>query len=193
MPESDPFADLVRRVRAGDQEAATVLVQRYESHIRRAVRMQLRDPRLRRLLDSIDVCQSVLSNFLVRAALGQFELDSPENLLKLLTKMARNKLAALARGPIVRDRVEQPDDSRHAPPAPGASPSQQVAGRELLDQVRKQLTDDERAVIDRRLLGHAWEEIAAELGESAEAVRKRYTRALDRVTQQLGLEESGDE
>ena len=45
MPESDnAFHDLIRRVRAGNEEAATEIVQRYEPAIRRAVRIRLVDP-----------------------------------------------------------------------------------------------------------------------------------------------------
>lgn len=34
-----------------------------------------------------------MASFFVRAALGQYELDRPEQLLKLLAAMARHKLA----------------------------------------------------------------------------------------------------
>ena len=40
----------------------------------------------------MDICQSVLGSFFVRAATGQYKLETPEHLLKLLTTMARNKL-----------------------------------------------------------------------------------------------------
>ena len=66
----DDFEDLIRRIRMGEAEAAAELVQRFEPEIRREVRIRLTDPKLRRVVDSIDICQSVLGNFLVRAALG---------------------------------------------------------------------------------------------------------------------------
>src|SRR6516225_793826 len=91
--EAALFADLIRRVRAGEEEAAADLVRRYEPAIRRVVRVHLRDPRLRRVLDSMDICQSVLATFFVRANLGQYELDTPDSLLKLLATIARNKLS----------------------------------------------------------------------------------------------------
>src|ERR1700736_4210985 len=93
MPPDDSFADFMHRVRAGDQQAAAELVRRYESEIRREVRLRLSDPRLNRALDSMDLCQSVLGSFFVRVALGQYDLDNPRQLLKLLMGMARNKLA----------------------------------------------------------------------------------------------------
>src|SRR6266480_4019842 len=92
MSDELSFRDLIGRVRKGEQSAAAELVRRYEPAIRRAVRFRLTDPRLRRTCDSMDVCQSVLLSFFVRAASGQYDLDSPEQLLRLLTTMARNKL-----------------------------------------------------------------------------------------------------
>src|SRR5216684_6247091 len=92
MSEETAFVDLIRRVRAGDAQASAELVRRYEPAIRIAVRVRLNDPGLRRLFDSMDICQSVLGSFFVRAALGQFELDNPDQLLKLLVTMARNRL-----------------------------------------------------------------------------------------------------
>src|SRR5438309_2196398 len=97
MSAPDSFDDLIRRVRAGDQAAAAELVRRYEPAICRAVRFRLADSRLVRLLDSMDICQSVLASFFVIAAAGQYDITQPEQLLKLLVAMARNKLALEAR------------------------------------------------------------------------------------------------
>src|SRR3954454_383646 len=97
MPDPSPFAEVVARVRAGAARAAEELVRRYEPLIRREVRLRLEDRRLARLFDSMDVCQAVLASFFVRAAGGGYELDAPEQLVGLLVKMARNKLAAAAR------------------------------------------------------------------------------------------------
>src|SRR5258707_15800653 len=97
MADDVSFQQLIGRVRTGDEQAAAELVRRYEPAIRRAVRFRLTDPRLRRTCDSMDVCQSVLMSFFVRAASGQYDLDTPEQLLKLLTTMARNKLLNQAR------------------------------------------------------------------------------------------------
>ena len=97
MVDVPSIDELIRRVRAGDQDAAAVLVKRYEPAIRRAVRFRLADAGLAALLDSMDICQSVLGSFFIRAATGQYKLETPEQLLKLLTTMARNKLISQAR------------------------------------------------------------------------------------------------
>jgi RNA polymerase sigma-70 factor (ECF subfamily) len=186
---------LLERIRAGDADAAAELVRRYEPEIRRAIRVKLTDPRLRRVLDSVDVCQSVLGNFFIRAAAGQFEADHPRQLLGLLVTMARNKVLDHAR----RQQADRRDQRRmDAGAAEGLeqvadgrpSPSSIVAGRELLDEVRRRLSSEERELADLRAQGRDWAAIAAERGGSAEALRKKLSRALDRVARELGLEET---
>jgi RNA polymerase sigma-70 factor (ECF subfamily) len=194
MAEERNFRQLIGLVRAGDDGAAAELVRRYEVPIRRAVRIRLRDSRLRRLFDSLDVCQSVLASFFARAALGQYELDTPEQLLRLLTAMARNKLAGAAEhaqaGCRDHRRLEAGDAADREVAAAGATPSEQVALSDLLGQFRARLAPDERRLVELRLEGREWTEIAVVLGEGAEALRKRHARALDRVAQELGLEEA---
>ncbi|QJW99127.1 ECF-type sigma factor [Frigoriglobus tundricola] len=92
MANEPQFADLIRRVRAGQAEAAAELVDQFEPEIRRAIRMRLTDPRLRRVLDSVDICQSVFGQFFARAAAGQFDLQEPNQLVRLLVVMAQNRL-----------------------------------------------------------------------------------------------------
>jgi hypothetical protein len=84
MYEKHGFLTLIRRVRAGDHTAAAELVKRYLPAVRRVIRLQLRDSPLRRVLDSMDVCQGVLASFFIRAASGQYELDRPGQLVRLL-------------------------------------------------------------------------------------------------------------
>src|SRR3954447_8804555 len=96
MSDDVSFQELIGRVRKGDERAAAELVRRYEPAIRRAVRFRLTDPRLRRTCDSMDICQSVLLSFFVRAASGQYDLETAEQLLRLLTTMSRNSLLTQA-------------------------------------------------------------------------------------------------
>src|SRR5260370_41051756 len=100
-----------------------------------AIRVRLSDPALRRLLDSVDICQSVLANFFVRAASGQFELDTADQLVKLLVTMARNKLTnyALQQRAARRDcrRIgKDVSESELVDPCP--SPSKVVVNQEPL-------------------------------------------------------------
>ena len=192
MGEDHSFPDLIRRVRAGDQAAAAELVRHYEPAVRRVVRLQLRDSRMRRFLDSMDICQDVLASFFIRAASGQYDLDRPTQLLRLLAVMARNKLVSQSRTYYVARR-ESPGPAADAALAeletPETNPSGRLAWKDLLQEVRRRLTEDERRLADRRADGREWADIAAEVGGNPEALRKRLARALDRVSDQLGLEE----
>src|SRR5262245_41862542 len=149
MPDETSFQDLIQQVRGGDGDAAAELVRRHEPAIRRVARLRLTDPRLRRAFDSMDVCQSVLASFFVRAALGQYDLANPDQLLKLLAQMARHKVTDQMR----RERAERRDLGRlvddgaaacDVVAADEASPSRQVAGQELLVAFRERLSAEEK-------------------------------------------------
>src|SRR5262249_43974830 len=73
--------------------------------------------------------------------------------------------------------------------AAGPTPSQVVANQELLHELRRRLTEQERWLADQRGLGRAWADISAEVGEAPDALRMRFSRALDRAARELGLEE----
>jgi RNA polymerase sigma-70 factor (ECF subfamily) len=195
VPDGTEFRDLIRRVRDRDQEAARELVGRYESAIRRVVRIHLRDARMRRVLDSMDICQSVLASFFVRTALGQYEVDSPEQLLHLLTVITRNKLTNQAN----RLRAQRRDIRRDAAGVEtvnvldqASDPSEQASAREILEKVRDRLDGPERYLAEQRALGRSWKELADELGGTDVALRKKLTRALNRVIGELGLGEDDD-
>jgi RNA polymerase sigma-70 factor (ECF subfamily) len=192
MLEDNAFHELIRRVRAGDNQAAEELVRLYEPTIRRVARVRLVDARLRRAFDSMDICQSVFASFFVRAALGQYDLQRPEQLLKLLVNMSRKKLIDRAR----QETAERRDYRRLAPdglegrdvPAAAAGPGEEVAGAELLQEFRRRLTDEERQLAEKRAAGMDWPQIASDCGGSSEALRKKLARAIDRVGKELGLE-----
>ena len=192
MSDEQTFHNLIGRVQAGEQDAAAELVRRYEPAIRRVVRCRLMDTRLRRVFDSMDVCQSVLASFFVRAALGQYDLKSSDQLLKLLSQMARHKAIDRVRreraGRRDLERRNEDSEAYAQATAADASPSEQVAGRELLVEFRKRLSPEELELADLRAEGREWAEIAKDRNESAEALRKRLARGLDRVAQQIGLE-----
>ena len=74
------------------------------------------------------------------------------------------------------------------------SPSQVAEGRELLAAFRGRLSDEERRLADLRANGREWADIAGEVGGTAEARRKQLTRAVARVSRELGLDaDEGDE
>ena len=192
MPPDPSFDELIRRVGSGDEEAAARLVRDFEPVIRRVLRARLRDRRARCEFDSMDICQSVLATFFVRAAAGQYDLKEPDDLIKLLLTMTRNKVAEK-----IRHQHRLRRDSRRtvggveelALAGREPTPSSVVADKELLEQARQRLSEEERQLVELRGQGLSWEEVAASLGGTAGARRNQLARALDRVAQELRLDE----
>lgn len=190
----ETFADLMTRVRAGDDRAAADLVRRYEPEVRREVRFLLRDPFLRRAFDSMDICQSVMGSFFLRAALGEYDLGKPEDLIRLLVSMTRNKVVDATRRQRAQRRDHRRATSLEAVELQSATPtpSQIVEGRELLAAFRQRLSDEERQLADLRAAGREWADIAREVGGTPDARRKQLTRAVARVSRELGLEDEDE-
>ena len=196
MLSDEAFDELMHKVREGEPNAAAELIQHFEREIRIEVRVRLRvqDARIRRVLDSMDITQSVLASFFAGVAVGQFAPKHPKQLLGLLITMTRNKLLTQVRDQRRqrRDirRVQSIDAAAHDVAASEESPSQLVAGVELVREVRKRLSDEERQLTDRREKGFTWARIAEELGGTAEGRRKQLERAYARIVRELNLDES---
>jgi len=192
MVDDQEFQDRMRKLRAGDADAAVWLVQHFEPEVRRVIRMRLTDPFLRRLVDSADICQSVLANFFVRVGLGQYELEEPGHLVKLLVTMARNKVINLARDN-KKEKVARQATGPVEPLEQAAQTARDTGDdidcTELLQKARSLLSAEEVQLVEERIAGKSWQEIADARNESAEKCRKQFRRALDRVAEQMGLTE----
>lgn len=185
------FAGIMDRIRQGDAEAAEELLRQYEPLVRRQVRMRMSDTRLTRLYDSVDYSQSVFASFFFRAVDGQFEIREPQDLLRLLVTMTKNKIADSARRQLSdkRDGARSDVDSQvfHAVPGTDSTPSQLVSFRELLEQARQSMTADECAIAELRRDGLSWDEVAQRLGGTAQSRRMQFSLALERIVQELDL------
>jgi RNA polymerase sigma factor (sigma-70 family) len=192
-PGSNSFLTFLDRVRTGDQKAAEELVRMYEPEIRREVRLRLRDSRLRRDFDSVDICQSVMASFFIRASMGQFEVNKPEDLIRLLVTMTRNKLVSQVRKQQTQGRDfrrrEAAGQEELQNVAQGPTPSLLVANDELIQEFRKRMSPEELGIAERRTQGLTWDTIAAQVGGTSEGCRKQLSRAVDRISQELGLDE----
>lgn len=188
------FENLIQRVRARDEQAAAELVRRYEPHVRRAVRVRLGDPALRQVVDSMDICQSVLANFFIRTASGEFEIDQPRQLIALLVSMAQNKIHDWHRkqGALRRDqRRKVPlNDSvlPHFATRDMPSAHRIAEAKELLEQVDRRLPRRERKLVRMRSAGYSWAEIAQREDASPDALRVGLHRHLNRISQELGID-----
>lgn len=197
MSSNLPFRELIRRVRAGDDKAATELVRLYEPHVRRAVRIRMNQPRLRQVVDSMDICQSVLARFFVRAASGQFRLDTPKQLVALLVTMAENRIRDWQR----RQSALRRDKKREIPLTALADvPSRESADgvpeadgnpAEALELLVSRLPAAQQRLARSRFAGQTWAEIADREGKTPDALRMQLRRSVDRLLQQLEHGASG--
>lgn len=193
MNDQESFARLIEQLRQGDNDAARMLLLRYEPALRRIVAMRLMDRKLRGVVDTEDICQSVLGSFFVRLGLGQYEIIDESDLLRLLATMVRNKVVSKKRRRTLetRDDVRFRLNERLAANRAGSeqTPSAWLVYDELVRVAEGMLSPDERQLIALRKQGLAWNEIGLRLGDDPECLRKRLSRTVDQVIEQLGLEE----
>ena len=191
MDNDDTIQEWIRRAESGDQNAATHLVNQYELELRRYIRFRLKDPRLRVLLDSLDISQSVFGRFFLALGEGRVDVTNPRQLTRLLQTMAINRVRDHARRRSAAKRSGLDDSDGQIPAEEvvdsGPEPAERAMTYEIVDAIRSELNKDECLILDCRIDGRGWGEVAASVGSTPEAVRKRFTRAIDRAAQKLGL------
>ena len=185
MIPNEEFDELITRIRAGDPAAATELVQQFEPQIRREIRLRLTDRQLRQTLDSIDISQSIFGNFFVRATLGEFDFDRPEQLLGLLATMARNKVIDHHRR--LKTQKNTLEVARKKKNNEQTTASSIIAGKELVEEFQSRMSEEEKIIAGLRKDGRTWAEIGNQLHEKPEALRKRLSRACDRIMLELEI------
>jgi DNA-binding CsgD family transcriptional regulator len=66
------------------------------------------------------------------------------------------------------------------------SPSEIVSRQEQWELLKNSLSNEEQQIVDLRLAGHSWDEIATRLGGTGPARRMQLSRRLDRLERQVG-------
>lgn len=182
------FAELMSRVRAGDEASTNEIMQRYGTEVRRIARVRLRHGKLRRVLESSDILQSVMGSFFRRADHGEYEdrLSTPDELLKLLATMVRFKVIDQVRRASSDRRGGKFDvveliDSAIAP-SEDLSPDQRLIQTELIELVKDVMSPEEWELWRLRHGDNLeWVEIAQKCGGSAESNRKKLERLQERL------------
>lgn len=176
-PKSD-FRRLIANVQAGDEAAARQLYERYGPVILRAVRRRLQT-RLRSQFDSIDFAQDVWGSFFTNVV-DKYDLSSPEQLVTLLTTMARNKVLETTRSRMQRQKhsihreasLEGNHGGAENVPAVQQTPSQIVMDKEAWDRLLARQPPVYRRILLLLRDGQPPEKIAEELGLSLRTVQR---------------------
>jgi RNA polymerase sigma-70 factor (ECF subfamily) len=190
MPPADDFADLLARLRRGDEEAAGQLYTRYAGRLIALACSRLGGP-VRRKLDPEDVVQSALNSFFQRQRRGQFELADWDSLWSLLVTITLRKCGHK----VEYYRAACRDVGREEAPLGGGdsvrafealardpSPSQAAALVELTEQILTSFRDPrERQIFLLALDGRRSEEIGHEVGLTQRTVQRVLARTRSRL------------
>jgi len=176
-PELDEFLAVLR---SGDRQKVEKLFYDLDPFLRRVIHLRLVDGRLRHVLDTADIFQSLLKDFLSQ------EYPPVETSAGLPAYLA----AAVHYKILTRKRKER----RHAGSLPEGwetVSSDRPAGQQVEDQdfsqaIRARLSEEKRMLFDLKSQGLTWSEIAAKLGGTADALRMRLSRAVATALSELG-------
>lgn len=179
------FAEHIHQLRNGDPSAVDAFIEAYGPYLRRSLRFRIRRAGLQAAADSVDVFQSAMADFLFRLAAGQFEFTSESDLRQLLVTIAHRKFVKLNRKEwsAKRDRrvTSALNEKSFIPSSTAGEPGLSLMLCEYQGQLNAQLSPAELELVRLRREGLPWAEIAKLLGQDADVLRQRYSRALRRI------------
>jgi RNA polymerase sigma-70 factor (ECF subfamily) len=191
MPDADPNQDLVERLREGDPLAAEVLFRRYAVRLARLAEQHL-NRRVAARVDGEDVVQSVFRTFFQRCARGEFQIDSSEQIWRLLVRLTLRKARAQVRRHLAGKRDGRAevggDEAAFEAVSREPGPAEAAALLDRIEFLLRGLPELFCHVLERRLRGWAVADIAAELAVS----RQTVYRALELLQHRLAREEPPD-
>lgn len=179
---SEPTEQLLRRIRAGEDDARQVLYERCLPLLRRWAHGRL-PARARDIADTDDLVQVTLLRALNH--LTEFEASRSGSFLAYLRQILLNEVRAELR----KRRVEKIDSEELALGDDSASVVEQLVGEERLRSYEAALAsldrEDQSLIVMRIEFGLSYKEIALDTGLTPDAVRMRVNRALDVVASRM--------
>jgi len=194
--------DRLTAARAGSRAALGEALEACRAYLLKIAEQDL-DPALRPKGGASDLVQQTFLE--AQRDFARFTGGSEQELLAWLRQLLRNNLANFARDyrqtgkrRIDREVALDTPDSSGGPagqvPTDSTSPSGHAAADEQADMVRRtveRLPEDYRRVLTLRYQeGRSFDEIAQLLGRSSNAARKLWSRAVERLEEELA---KGDE
>jgi RNA polymerase sigma-70 factor (ECF subfamily) len=183
MPEPLPTHELLNRWRAGDEDAARQLFDLYVDRLLALARQRI-SQRLASRVDPEDVVQSVFRTFFNRAKDGQFHIEEPDDLIKLLARITVHKtFRQIAFHRAAKRNLNL--ETGHGDEAQnqllnlldrGPTPDN---ANEFLDQLEHFLSElrfEDRQIIELRMQGYKDVEIAKKLNISDRKIRRLMER-----------------
>jgi RNA polymerase sigma-70 factor (ECF subfamily) len=190
MSTSDSFADVMARLRAGDQDAAREVFERFVDKLIRLAKRRF-DAVMRRKVDPEDVVQSAYKSFFHRHAAGKLEVHDWGKLWSLLATITLRK--CLDRVEYHRARCRDARREATARPegegtepwweatAQEPTPEQAAMLIETVEQLLRDLSEHERPIMELSLQGYTAQEISLQLGRAERSVRRLRERVRRRL------------
>jgi RNA polymerase sigma-70 factor (ECF subfamily) len=192
MSASDSVAELMARLRSGEDAAAREVFVRFAGRLVGLARRHL-DARLAVKVDPEDIVQSAYKSFFVRHRDGGLEVGSWDGLWGVLTVITLRKCADRA----AHFRTGKRDVAREVPAAPAGEsgsvfgglaldreplPDEAAVLAETVEALFRTVDDpDERAILELSLQGYTAGEISERLGRAERSVRRLRERVRKRL------------
>lgn len=181
------FAALLDEVRAGSQDAAWRLVEKYGRDVQRFVRRSL-NQRLRSKFDSLDFVQIVWGSFF-RTPERLHGIERAEQLIAYLATLAKFKVLTEVRRRLETEKydVMREDTRNEARPIPDMNfadtptPSSVAIAKERWETLIAGEPEQVRRIVELRLRGTTFNEIADHLHIHETTARKTIKRLLERA------------
>jgi RNA polymerase sigma factor (sigma-70 family) len=183
-PELQEFLAVLR---SGDPQAVDDLLRQLDPFLRRIIRQRLIDGRLRRVMDTGDIFQSLLKDFLSQRKSSDPGEASAE-LRAYLAAAVHHKIQTRARKER-RSVGSLPGDWEPVSREPPAS--ERVEEQDLSRTILARLPEEKRRLFDLKRQGLTWAEIAKKVGGKPDALRMGLNRAIASVLSELRYEDSG--
>jgi DNA-directed RNA polymerase specialized sigma24 family protein len=168
------FHEFFEILRSGDTEAVGRLLSDFDPFLRRAIRLRLCDRRARRVVDTSDILQSLLKDYLSREVADAGDASSGR-LRAYLAAAAQYKVSSKTRKE--RRRIADLDDI--AEPVSDEPPaSKQAEDRDFIDAIRRRLDEGDRRLFDLSQQGRTWQQIANEIGGHPDTLRIQLRRSV---------------
>jgi len=181
MMEKDSFAELISRLKTGDDAAATEIVESFGERLIVLARKRL-SRKLQRKLDPEDVVQSAFKSFFPRQAKGEFEFKNRDDLWNLLVLFTVRKCARKAEhygtaqrdvGREVEPKVPSAESSvKREAIAREPTPDDAAVLVEAVEELMRPLDERQRTIVSLSLQGYDTAEISKQVGCSRRMVRR---------------------
>jgi DNA-directed RNA polymerase specialized sigma24 family protein len=179
-PELNKFLGVLR---AGDRQEVEELLGDLDPFLRRIIRLRLIDGRLRHVLDTADIFQSLLKDFLSQE---HPPVETSAGLRAYLAAAVHHKIHTKARKER-RHAGSLPEACEPVSPEPPAG--RHVEDHDFSQAIRARLSGEKRLLFDLKLQGLTWTDIAAKRGGTPDAARMLLGRAIATVLSELGHKE----